>query len=172
MVAGMNLELNLSIGGSLIFQSGGTFQSARYRLEEEIWSAEEENSLLPPARTRRLLRTPDAYGYFSMVYNPVKKLSLSWSGVLTGPMLVPHVINAGNGQTVLKNTPGFLENNFRIAFKFRTKENLKLELFGGVQNMFNRFQRDFDRGMLRDAGYVYGPSRPRTLFIGMKAGMN
>jgi len=43
-----------------------------------------------------------------------------------------------------------------------------LQLNGGIQNLFNSFQEDFDQGPLRDAGYMYGPSLPRTLFAGVK----
>ena len=30
----------------------------------------------------------------------------------------------------------------------------------------------FDRGINRDAGYIYRPMRPRTVFIGLKFGLN
>jgi outer membrane receptor for ferrienterochelin and colicins len=43
-----------------------------------------------------------------------------------------------------------------------------LQLHGGVQNIFNAYQRDFDQGHDRDAGYIYGPNRPRTVFLGLK----
>ena len=38
----------------------------------------------------------------------------------------------------------------------------------GVQNIFNSFQKDLDKGEFRDAGYFYGPTQPRTFFIGFK----
>ena len=37
----------------------------------------------------------------------------------------------------------------------------------GLQNIFNSYQNDFDKGALRDSGYIYGPSRPRTLHVGL-----
>ena len=43
-----------------------------------------------------------------------------------------------------------------------------MELFGGVKNIFDSFQSDFDRGMERDSGYVYGPQLPRSWFAGVK----
>ena len=43
-----------------------------------------------------------------------------------------------------------------------------LQLNGGIKNIFDSFQRDIDKGHLRDAGYIYGPALPRTLFIGLK----
>lgn len=30
------------------------------------------------------------------------------------------------------------------------------------------FLRDFDSGDERDSSYIYGPSRPRTFFVGLK----
>mgnify|MGYP006160387091 CR=1 FL=1 len=41
---------------------------------------------------------------------------------------------------------------------------------GGIQNLFNQYQKDFDLGVNRDATYIYGPSRPRTIFVGLKIG--
>ena len=38
--------------------------------------------------------------------------------------------------------------------------------------IFNNYQDDFDLGAERDAGYVYGPLRPRTYFAGLKFGLN
>ena len=38
----------------------------------------------------------------------------------------------------------------------------------GIQNIFNSFQKDLDKGEFRDAGYFYGPTRPRTFFVGLK----
>jgi len=43
-----------------------------------------------------------------------------------------------------------------------------LQLNGGVQNIFESYQKDFDRGANRDSGYIYGPSLPRSFFAGVK----
>jgi outer membrane receptor for ferrienterochelin and colicins len=37
-----------------------------------------------------------------------------------------------------------------------------------MKNIFNSFQKDFDKGEFRDAGYIYGPTLPRTVFLGIK----
>jgi outer membrane receptor for ferrienterochelin and colicins len=37
-----------------------------------------------------------------------------------------------------------------------------------VKNILNQFQDDFDSGVFRDAGYVYGPRQPRTINVGIK----
>ncbi|MCD7942603.1 MAG: TonB-dependent receptor, partial [Bacteroides intestinalis] len=38
----------------------------------------------------------------------------------------------------------------------------------GVQNIFNSYQKDFDKGATRDSGYIYGPGAPRSYFAGVK----
>jgi outer membrane receptor for ferrienterochelin and colicins len=50
-------------------------------------------------------------------------------------------------------------------------KELGLILSAGVQNIFNAFQDDFDIGADRDAGYIYGPLRPRTYFISIRMDM-
>jgi outer membrane receptor for ferrienterochelin and colicins len=37
-----------------------------------------------------------------------------------------------------------------------------------VQNIFNAYQADFDIGKNRDSNYIYGPARPRGVFVGVK----
>jgi len=169
-VQGINLEANLAFGSKVILQSGFTLQTARYNEQEEIWM--DEDGILPATVTSRILRTPNAYGYFTLVYNPTKSVSVSYSGVITGSMSVPHVIDPETERTVIKNTPTFFENNVKVAYTLQGKDNFKVQFFSGVQNIFNSFQNDFDLGSTRDAGYVYGPIRPRTIFVGLKFGFN
>lgn len=169
-VQGLNLEANVAFGSKIIIQSGMTLQTALYKEKEEIWT--DENEIIPATVTDRILRTPNTYGYFTLVYNPTKALSVSYSGVFTGAMDVPHVIDSENERTVLKRTPTFFENNVKIAYTIKAKEDFKVQFFSGVQNIFNSYQNDFDLGALRDAGYVYGPLRPRTIFMGLKIGLN
>lgn len=52
------------------------------------------------------------------------------------------------------------------------KLDTQIELFGGVKNLFDAYQNDFDIGKERDSNYIYGPSAPRTIFIGLKFGSN
>lgn len=170
-VIGTNIEANIAFGNKFIIQSGATLQSALYDEEEEIWSPETDASNEQAVFTTRLLKTPNAYGYFSIVYTPKKAWSIAYSGTITGSMQVPHVIDIETERTILETTATFLDNNIKVAYKFRTKDNYRFEFFTGVQNIFNSYQSDFDLGADRDAGYVYGPLRPRTVFGGVKFGM-
>ena len=67
------------------------------------------------------------------------------------------------------HTESFWELNTKVSYNW-TLGNLdtELQVFGGVQNMLNNYQSDFDSGKYRDSNYVYGPSRPRTFFLGLK----
>lgn len=171
-VQGANLEANFAIGSKFIFQSGATIQSALYDKKEEVWAPEDANDETPATYTERILRTPNAYGYFTLSYKPISPLKLSYTGVITGTMDVPHVINPENERTVIVNTPSFFENNVKVAYSIDMKDNFNIQLFTGVQNILNSYQSDFDKGADRDAGYIYGPSRPRTFFMGLKLGFN
>mgnify|MGYP006392057899 CR=1 FL=1 len=68
----------------------------------------------------------------------------------------------------LVHTPDFFDFNTKLNYTFVLNEHLKLQVNGGVQNIFNAFQKDLDKGTYRDSGYFYGPTQPRTYFIGIK----
>jgi outer membrane receptor for ferrienterochelin and colicins len=170
-VQGLNMEANLGFSSDFIVQVGWTLQTAIYDEEEVIWSPE-ENSELPATSTSNILRTPKSYGFFTLKYLPIKRLETSLSGVYTGTMEVPHVIDPGTEQTIIKSTPDLYELNFKLAYTINLQDDFNIEFYAGIQNMLNSFQDDFDSGPDRDAGYVYGPTRPRTFFAGLKMGLN
>jgi len=123
-------------------------------------------------------RTPNCYGYFTFTAAPWKNFDISLSGVYTGRMYVPHfaptdVIPADYPypyitKDELVHTPDFFDFNTKLNYTFVLNEHLKIQLNGGVQNIFNAFQHDLDKGTYRDSGYFYGPTQPRTFFIGLK----
>lgn len=83
-------------------------------------------------------------------------------------MLVQHIKGSGVDRDVAVTTPSFCDVNLRVAYDLPLYRDLTLQLYGGVQNLFNAYQRDFDQGVERDSGYVYGPSLPRSWFVGAK----
>lgn len=171
-VQGVNVELNLAYGSQWMLQGGATFQTAAYEAVEEIWAPEDPADATPATTTDRLLRTPNAYGFFTLSYTPNKAWALTYSGVITGSMQVPHVIDADTERTLIEQTPSFFENNLKLSYTLRTPANYQLVFLAGMQNIFDSYQDDFDLGADRDAGYVYGPARPRTSFLGLKLGFN
>jgi len=160
IVTGVNLEANFTSRNFQI-SSGFTVQSAMYT-ERIVWS-----QYVRPQR--RMFRAPNHYGYFTAMYSPVRQLDLSLFGVYTGSMLVQHWGAHHEGRHDREvNTPQFFDAGFRAAYNFSLADNITLQLNGGVRNIFNSFQRDFDRGLYRDSKYIYGPVLPRTVFFGMR----
>ncbi len=168
-VTGLNLETSFAFSRKINFQLGVTLQRAKYTDNEVVWQSEDdENDVVT---TKNILKTPDFYGYYTLNYNPIESLTFSLSGVYTGKMNIGHLIDPDTERTVIKTTRDFFENNIKIAYDFDIKDNC-IQVYTGVQNMFNAYQKDFDRGALRDANYIYGPSRPQTFFVGMKYSLN
>ena len=158
-VAGANIEGKIAWRDVLQVQAGATFQKSEYK-EARSWSDD-------VAPTRKMFRTPDVHGYITASYNPMKQLTLALTGTYTGSMLLEH--HAGmieQNESVV--TPDFLDMGFKAAYDFKVYKTFSLQLNGGVQNIFNSFQNDFDSGADRDSGYIYGPTLPRTFFFGIK----
>lgn len=161
-VWGMSLEGRAVFPFRLQVQAGVTLQKSRYK-EPEQWS---ENPAVPSVK--RMFRTPDTYGYLTVSYNPLKPLQLALSGTYTGSMLVQHLEGSGTPVDVAVNTRRFFDLNFKVAYDFRIFNHSSLQLNAGIQNIFNAYQHDFDKGALRDSGYIYGPTLPRSIFAGLK----
>ena len=165
-VAGLNFDLEHAFNTSLAAQIGGTLQIAEYNAsggEVVLEERNDEGLLLREIRSREILRTPQAYGFLSIMWTPDAQYDVAVTGVFTGPMWTPN-----ERLITLVHTPAFMELNIRAARRFRFSTDLNLELALGVQNIFNSFQSDFETGPERDAGYVYGPTRPRSFFGGLK----
>ena len=172
-VYGVNLDAKVAHGKDIALQVGFTAQRSEYK-QAEAWS---ENPNVAP--TRKMPRTPNYYGYFTLSSQPFKNFDVALSGVYTGRMFVPHFAPDPSeipadfpytyiAQDELKHTPDFMDFNLKLNYTFLFNEHLKVQLNGGVQNIFNAFQKDFDKGTFRDSGYFYGPTQPRTYFVGIK----
>ncbi len=160
IVKGINLEGKVAFNKNYQIQAGFTFQNSNYKELPKPWS---ENV----APTKKMLRTPDNYGYFTGLMTPVKNLTISLSGTYTGTMLSQHY--AGYiPEDRLETTPDFFDANAKISYTFKLKNNFGLELYTGMKNIFNSYQDDFDKGTNRDSRYIYGPMYPRSYFAGIK----
>lgn len=164
-VQGLTLEGRFNYDQKVQVEAGFTAQTARFD-EPVAWSAE-----LPGSRD--YLRTPNQYGFFTLSILPEGKLNGSLSGIYTGKMKVPHFGGApGVAQDELVTSPKFLELNSKLNYRLHLhKLETDVEFSAGVQNIFNAYQSDFDLGKYRDSNYVYGPARPRVVFVGVKFGV-
>ena len=73
-------------------------------------------------------------------------------------------------QESLVKSDRFTDLGINFSYHFDLGRDVKLQFDCGVKNIFNSFQDDFDYGSARDAGYVYGPLNPRTVYFGVKLG--
>ena len=166
-VYGGTLEGKVAYKDNVQLQAGLTLQRSIYDSPEE-WSADEEHLSEKERYSDKILRTPDVYGYFTATYMPVKAFSIALNGNYTGRMYVPHLLSEVNGEAdVLVKSPDFFELGTKIAYDFDF-QGFCLQLNAGVQNIFNSYQKDFDKGASRDSGYIYGPGAPRSYFAGVK----
>ena len=170
-IMGVNVEANFAFGSQWIWQTGFTYQQSRFSEQQTIWENEDPTDP-KKVSSDRVMRSPELYGYTTLSYTPIAALKLSYNGVFTGQMYVPHVIEAQSGEQVIVKSPNFYEQNLRAAYTFSLKDNYKLEVFAGVKNIFDQYQKDFDKGKDRDADYIYGPQHPRTYFMGLKLSLN
>ena len=161
-VRGLNAEGRAVFTRWFELQAGVTWQRRRY-VEPEYWS---EDKTVPPVR--RMFRTPDLYGYFTASLKPLRNFTADVTGTCTGEMLVQHMAGSGVAQDAAVSTPSFFDMNVRLSYDLRIYKEITLQLYGGVQNLFNAYQKDFDKGADRDSGYIYGPSLPRSWFVGAK----
>lgn len=159
-VMGITMDGEISFTSLLQIKAGATIQRSRYD-EMENWSSSEDLS------TRKMLRTPDFYGYLTTTLNPAKRVALSLSGTYTGSMLVPHA--AGYiPKDINVTTPDFFDLNARLSYTFPLFEQISLQLNAGVKNIFDAYQSDEDKGKERDSDFTYGPTLPRSFFVGGK----
>ena len=166
-VFGLNLEGKASLTSWAQLQAGFTWQNSRYRTAEE-WDDDAADEF---KTTKRLLRTPDTYGYFTLNVRPTIDFNVSLSGVYTGRMFVGHP-KGGSERTkdfsIIERTPSFLTLNLKLAYDFYLYNQVKLQASAGVQNLLDAYQKDLDKGPSRASDYVYGPTQPRSLFLGVK----
>lgn len=160
-VYGCTLEGKLAISTAFSLQAGLTIQRSRYD-EAQAWSDDEA-----VAPVRDLFRSPNVYGYMVACYSPFKNFDIDLSGIYTGSMLTQHLKGSGTDVDVAVNTPSFWDMSCKISYEFNIMKICRLNLHAGVKNIFNAYQKDFDQGELRDSGYIYGPSLPRSLVVGM-----
>lgn len=161
-VYGVNLETKFAHGKDLSLQMGVTAQQSRYK-QPEAWTEVDGTELT----TRRMPRTPDFYGYFTLSSQPLKNFNIALSGTYTGEMIVPHYAGYIENDR-MEETPDFFDLGLKLDYTFILRDHINLQLNAGVQNIFDSFQKDLDKGEFRDSGYFYGPTAPRTFFIGFK----
>jgi outer membrane receptor for ferrienterochelin and colicins len=155
-VKGVNIEMNIATSNDFVIKSGFTIQSSKFGSNHEDFPTE-----------NRFLRSPDNYGFLTIDTKLCKNLFLSSTTNYTGKMLVPY--HVGDENQSLRKSDSFYDLGAKLRYNIKMKEST-VQLYAGVKNLFNQYQDDFDKGPNRDAGYIYGPANPRTIYFGIKIG--
>ena len=161
-VFGLNIEGKAMFTRWFSLQAGFTIQKSLYD-EAIAWNDE-----VPEQKYKKMMRSPNRYGYFTATFTPVKRFTASITGNYTGSMLIGHAAGSGVEEPKAVNTPDFMELNMKLAYDIPVSKYLTLQVNGGIQNIANSYQKDFDKGWNRDSNYIYGPSLPRSYYVGVK----
>ena len=159
----MNVEARANFDYVVQVEAGFTLQSSEFDSPVE--------SIAGLDARKEFLRTPNSYGYATLTCTPTKKWNISANGVYTGSMTLAHFAGEGTGQLVneyFKAQP-FIDLGLRVSHTFNIKKmKTGLEVFTGMKNIFDSYQKNFDSGKNRDSNFTYGPAMPRTIFLGLR----
>ena len=167
-VMGLNVEGKVAYMPWIDASAGVTLQLGKYKTPEQ-WSDDPEVDL-----ATNMFRSPNVYGYFTISSQPVKNFKIDLSGNYMGRMYVEHYAGGmlPNGSTLeqdrIERTNPFFDLGLKLSYDFKIWKTIGLQINGGIRNILNSYQKDFDRGANRDSGYIYGPSLPRSVFVGAK----
>lgn len=158
-VNGVNLEAKVDPANEFIVTAGFTIQKGEYNKPQIEFNE------------KSFFRTPNQYGYIAVDWDFIKNTCLSATGNYTGKMLNPYYGPKAADSEIgeLRESDPFFDLGAKLSYDFKLN-NITIQAFGGIKNIFNSYQKDLDVGGDRDPGYVYGPSLPRTVYFGIKFG--
>jgi len=157
-VAGGTLEVNVALVPRITITSSLTLQESRYQEAQDFGE-------------KKFLRTPDAFGYLTLDWLPFRRFRISSTLNYTGPMLIPYFgTDQPDPETgELRRSGSFFDWGIRLSYSIPVN-GASLEFHAGIKNILNSYQDDFDLGIDRDPGYIYGPMLPRMVYAGISFG--
>lgn len=161
-VQGTTLELRANYDFKVQLETGYTIQSSRFN--HPVAYIDGVDGI------RKFIRTPHQYGFATLSMTPTEKISANINYVYTGTMKIPHFSGAPN-QAIdeIIDSDSFSNVSIKLSYTVDIERfHSGLEFYTGAKNIFNQYQEVFDIGKNRDSNFVYGPSQPRTLYIGIK----
>lgn len=160
MVNGIEFSLGIKPVSSLELRGGILYKKSEFDERHEDFN------------TKKFFRTPDISANFRINYNPSHDLNIFALFKYLGKADIPHEVpdpEGGEGLVMLLVTSdSYLVLDMGFSYDIHIMEDVCWKLSFGVKNALNSYQNDLDVGVDRDPGYVYGPSQPRTLYIGFK----
>ncbi len=85
-------------------------------------------------------------------------------------MYIPYHQGYDDNTEALHRSNAFFDAGLKFYYDMKLCAGVNMQWFAGMKNLFNSFQDDFDKGIGRDPAYVYGPTMPRTFYVGFKIG--
>ncbi len=150
---GGNAELAVSWSSYLRLSSGWTAQKAYYENEQTYDNGSFDE----------VPKVPVLYG-FTMLQIFLGRLQLVFSCQYMGAQ---RVLYEGD-TTELRETDSFVVLNVKGEYQFRMTDGRYVTLYAGVDNITDAYQQDLAIGESRPAGYIYGPAKPLTFFVGTR----
>jgi len=154
-VYGFSFDFGLVLGPRFSLASGWTIQRSK-REEPE-----------PDFNSREFFRTPNFYGFSSLSYKNNKLINADLSLEYTGPMKAPHYAGYIK-EDRLETTFPFCVLNVKLNRPISLAKSSTINIFIGAYNLLDSYQKDLDKGVDRDSGYVYGPAKPRSFYAGFE----
>lgn len=148
-VQGFTIEVRANYDKKIQLNAGITLQKSEH--DEAIFHIDSI-----AGSKKEFLRSPNQYGYTVLTFTPGKNFNASINGVLTGPMLMAKFSpNESLEASEYRNSPSFAEFGIKLSYTFPLQSvDTGLELYGGIKNITNIYQDDFDNYRNRDSNYI------------------
>ena len=160
-ILGLEWDLSWTPSEFLRIDAGIAYTSASYDKKQEVFSG---NSVF----SDHYNKTPEGSGLVKLTYSTEElgdlSLGLKWTGPMKVNRLTGGTDDAPEGE--ITESDSFFVLNATLRREFHLGG---LHLHGklGIHNILDDYQKDLEKGVARDVGYVYGPRFPRSLFIGI-----
>lgn len=158
-VKGIEFDLGIRPLNGFEIRGGLTYQKSQYDSPHEDF------------KTRNFFRTPDLTGNIRLFLSAIKSIDIHMHALYIGKADIPHeVVVEGEEEPllILEKSDHFFQTDVGITYKLPLNNGLNAKLNVGIKNILNAYQKDLDKGPDRDPAYVYGPTRPRTLYFGIE----
>ena len=158
-VKGVEIDLGIRPLSSFEVRGGVTYKKSQYDSPNEDFG------------TRNFLRTPDLTGNLRLSLVASSNLDIYLHGNYIGKAEMPHEVVSADQEDpllLLEKSDQFFQADIGLTYKLPLNNGLNMKFNIGIKNIFDAYQDDLDQGPDRDPAYVYGPTRPRTLFFGIE----
>lgn len=153
-IYGAELNFGYGVPNLYQFEFGIVEQRARFNQPD------------PDFGSKDFFRTPERYGVASFFYFNRKVGDFFIGARFEGESTIPHY--AGFiPEDRLETTPAWItiDTSYTRRFDLFNTDRQSLKVTLGVKNLTDKFQDDIDRTIYRDAGYIWGPRNPRTVYV-------